>query len=186
VDALEENGILKNSYLLVTSDHGEMFERGEKAHASPLLYDPIVHVPLLVRAPGQQSRQDVHSPTHAVDVLPTLAQLAGKPIPAWCEGKLLPGLGGEEDLQRSIYVVEAKSNPAHRPLRRATIAMRSGNHKLIYYTGYEPEDSFELYDLEADIEELTDLYPDQPAFAKPMKEELLDTLLTADKPYSKD
>lgn len=186
LDTLEKTGILENSYLIVTSDHGEMFERGEKAHASVLLYDPIVHVPLLISAPGQQTRRDVYAPTHAVDLLPSLLQIAGKPIPAWSEGKLLPGLGGKEDMQRSIYVVEAKSNPAHRPLKKATIAMRKGNYKLIYYTGYEANDSFELYDLDSDTEELTDLYPDQPAFAKPMKEELLDTLLTADKPYSKD
>ena len=185
LDAMEGAGIFENSYVVITSDHGEMFERGEKEHATVLLYDPVVHIPLMVSAPGQKVRHDVYAPTHAVDVLPTILQLVGKPIPSWSEGRLLPGLGGEEDMERSHFVVEAKNSPAFQPFRKATIAMQKGNHKLICYTGYEPEDTFELYDLHADIEELDDLYPAQPAIGKRMKEELLDSLLDANKPYMK-
>ena len=185
LDDMEEAGIFENSYVVITSDHGEMFERGEKAHATVLLYDPVVHIPLMISAPGQKSRRDVFAHTHAVDVLPTLMQLAGKPTPAWSEGRLLPGLGGVEDMERSSFTVEAKNAPAFQPLKKATIAMRKANYKLIYYTGYELEDSFELYDLDADIEELDDLYPVQPAIAKRLKEELLEALFAANKPYSK-
>ncbi len=185
LDAMEAAGIFENSYVVITADHGEMFERGEKAHATVLLYDPIVHIPLLISSPGQQVRHDVYAPTHAVDVLPTLLQLAGKPVPAWGEGRLLPGLGGLEDMERSHFTVEAKNSPAFQPFKKATIAMQRGNYKLLYYTGYEPEDTFELYDLAADIEELDDLYPAQPSIARRMKEELLDSLLDADKPYRK-
>jgi hypothetical protein len=110
-------------------------------------------------------------------------QLAGKPVPSWGEGRLLPGLGGVEDMERSLFIVEAKNSPAFQPFKKATIAMQKGNYKLIYYTGYEPEDTFELYDLHADIEELDDLYPAQPAIARRMKEELLDSLFDANKPY---
>ncbi len=183
-DFMEASGVLENSYVIVTSDHGEMFERGEKAHATPLLYDPIVHVPLLISAPGQKTRRDITSPTSAVDVLPTLLQLAGKPAPSWSEGKLLPGFGGVEDMERSMFVMDAKNSIAFRPFKKASISMRKGNYKLIYYTGYESDDSFELYDLDADLEELTDLYPQQPAIAKRMKEELLESFLDANKAYT--
>jgi arylsulfatase A-like enzyme len=185
MDAMEDAGIFENSYVVVTSDHGEMFERGEKAHATVLLYDPIVHIPLMISTPGQQSRRDVYTPTHAVDVLPTLLQLAGKPVPSSSEGRLLPGLGGVEDMERSLFVVEAKNTPAFQPFKKATVAMQKGNYKLIYYTGYEAEDTFELYDLDADIEELNDLYPAQPVIAKRLKEELLESLFAANKPYMK-
>jgi hypothetical protein len=185
IDKLEAGGVFENSYVIITSDHGEIFERGEKAHATPLLYDPIVHVPLLISAPGQTARKDIYSTTSAVDLLPTLSQLAGRPIPSWAEGKPLPGFGGTEDEERSIFVVEAKNSIAFHPLKKATIVMRKGNYKLIYYTGYEPEDSFELYDLSDDIEELTDLFPDQPAIAKHLKDELLESFFEANKPYMK-
>jgi len=70
-------------------------------------------------------------------------------------------------------------------LTKATIAMIKGNYKMIYYTGYEPEDSFEVYDLESDYEELNDLYPSQPSFAKQMKDELLEKLDSVNAPYRK-
>jgi arylsulfatase A-like enzyme len=162
-----------------------MFERGEKEHSTPLLYEPIINIPLLISEPGQKIRRDVFAPTNAVDILPTIMHLAGRPIPAWCEGVLLPGLGGTEDTERSSFVVEAKNNPAFQPLKRATLVLRKNNYKLIYYTGYSSEDAFELYDLGADREEMDDIYPKQPAIARKMKEELLEALLAADKPYIK-
>ncbi len=186
MDTLEENGVFDNSYVIVTSDHGEMFERGEKAHNTVLLYDPVIHIPLMISVPGQRIRRDVYSNTSAVDLLPTISQIAGKPIPSWSEGKLLPELGGNEDPSRSIFAVEAKMNPAFTPLHRSTIAMYKDKYKLIYYTGYEPEVSFELYDLDADIEEMEDLYPQNPGVVKKLKEELLDSLSDADTPYKKN
>ncbi len=185
LDVWEAEGIFENSYVIITSDHGEIFERGEARHNTPLLYDPVVHIPLLISAPGQKTRNDIYSPTNAVDVLPTLMKLTGKPIPSQTEGQLLPGLGGVDDFERSTFIVEAKRNPAFAPLTKATIAMRKGTHKLIYYTGYEAEDSFELYDLSEDIEEMHDLYPEAPAIAGKLREELLESLLAADKQYIK-
>ncbi len=185
MDAWEAEGVFENSYVIITSDHGELFERGEARHTTPLLYDPVVHIPLLISAPGQKTRSDVYSPTNAVDVLPTLMKLTGKSIPSQTEGQLLPGFGGVDDFERSTFTVEAKRNPALAPLKKATIAMRKGTHKLIYYTGYETKDSFELYDLSEDIEEMHDLYPKAPAIAGKLREELLESLHAADKQYTK-
>ena len=185
LDAWEAEGVFENSYVILTSDHGEIFERGEARHTTPLLFDPVVHIPLLISAPGQKTRSDVYSPTNAVDVLPTLMQLTGRPIPPQTEGLPLPGLGGVEDFERSTFTVEAKRNPAYAPLTKATVAMRKGSHKLIYYTGYAAEDSFELYDFNEDSEEMHDLYPEAPAIAGKLREELLETLLSADKQYMK-
>ncbi|MBE0672449.1 MAG: sulfatase-like hydrolase/transferase [Anaerolineales bacterium] len=184
-DVFEKEGVFENSYVIVTADHGEMFERGEVAHTTPLLYAPVTNIPLLISAPGQKNRQDVYAPTNAVDLLPTITQLTGGSKPDWAEGTFLPGLGGSEDFERSTFSVEAKRVSAFGSLHIATVSMYKGTHKLIYYTGYEGADSFELYNLESDIEEMEDLYPAQPAIAKKLKEELLETFLQADKPYSK-
>lgn len=181
LDFMENAGLLENNYVVVTSDHGEMFERGVDGHITPLLYDPVVHVPLIISAPGQTSQIDVTVPTSSVDVMPTLLHLVGQDTPTWSEGQILPGLGGSYDPERAMFIVEAKSNPAFAPIKTATIAMRKGQYKLIYYTGYEPQDSFELYDHEQDLDELQDLYPQQPAFARVMREELLDTLADANR-----
>jgi arylsulfatase A-like enzyme len=176
IDALANSGLLEQSYVVVTSDHGESLERGVDGHVTKLLYEPLTHIPLLIAAPGQKTRQDIQAPTNSVDLLPTLMHLAGREVPDWTEGRLLPGLGGEPDVGRSTFTVEAKTNPAFAPLTSATIAMIKGNYKMIYYTGYELEDSFELYDLESDPQEVRDLYPGRPAFAGALRDELLEKL----------
>ena len=86
---LEQSSVLQNSYVILTSDHGELFERGEIGHASALMYAPVTHIPLLVRAPRQQQRMDYHSMTTNLDLLPTLLNITGQGIPDWLEGSLV-------------------------------------------------------------------------------------------------
>ncbi|MDO8753680.1 MAG: sulfatase-like hydrolase/transferase [Anaerolineales bacterium] len=185
IGTLENRGALDNSYVVVVSDHGESLERGVSGHVTRLLYEPLTHIPLLISAPAQQARKDIYTPTSNVDILPTLLHLTGHPTPDWTEGTLLPGLGGKDETDRSLFTVEAKENTAFSPLTRATVAMMKGNYKMIYYTGYEAETSFELYDLENDFEELVDLYPSQPAFSEALKDELLEKLDSTNAKYRK-
>ena len=186
VDQLNASGILNHSYFVVTSDHGELFERGENGHNTFLLYDSVIHIPLLISLPQQNERHDFHSLTSNIDLLPTLLNIAGKDIPSSLEGRLLPGLGGEEDgdVSRSIFAVEAKTNSAFGPLKRATITLMKENYKIIYYGDYPRYSNvFELYDLADDIDEKQDLFAEGPSIASLLKEELLDTLSTVNKPF---
>jgi len=175
VDHLEQTGALDNSYLVVTSDHGELLERGVKGHVTPLLYEPLVRVPLVISAPGQTQGRNIYAPTSSVDLLPTLLHLAGRENPQWAEGKLLPGLGGNEDPERKVYMLEAKSSSAFGRLSTATFAMRKGKYKIIMYHGYGvfAKDVFELYDLENDPEEMNDLFDEQSDFGNELKNELI-------------
>jgi arylsulfatase A-like enzyme len=186
ISDLERSGILQNSYLIVTSDHGELFERGEKGHATALMYAPVTHIPLLISAPGQQSRSDIYSVTSHVDLLPTILQAAHKEIPLWIEGKLLPGLGGVEGTQRSIFPMMAKDNAAFQPLTHATFALIKGSHELIFYTGYPGyDDSFELYHLEEDPHELQNLFTKDITTASWLKDELLEAINAANRNFQK-
>jgi arylsulfatase A-like enzyme len=120
-----------------------------------------------------------------VDILPTLLHLAGREIPAWCEGDLLPGLGGQEDGGRVDFAIQAQNNPAFDPLAVVTMVMRRGKYKMIYYTGYEVEDAYELYDLEGDAEEMNDLYSAGFPVAALMREELRAKLQEVNRPYER-
>jgi arylsulfatase A-like enzyme len=187
IDRLESEGILENTYIVLTSDHGQLFERGDYGHGTPLMYESVIHVPLLIRAPGQRSRQDIYEPVSSIDLLPTLLSLFGKEMPANLEGKLLPGFGGAEDARRPIYSVVAYRNSAFLPLTTATIAMRKAAYKLIHTFGYKDyPDTFELYNLEADPDELENLFDAETVVAKHMKQELLDSLETANRPFRRN
>jgi len=155
-------------------------------HTSPLLYEPIINIPLLISAPGQTARKDVYSPSVNIDVLPTLLEIAGLDIPEWSEGQVLPVSEDQESQPRSIFSVEAKTNVAFAPLRTTTIAMRKHAFKLIAYLGYQGFDqAFELYDIENDPEELNDLASGNPTEFTQMKAELLDSLAEANRPFEK-
>jgi arylsulfatase A-like enzyme len=175
VDFMQQRGLLENTYLVLTSDHGEIFERGILGHSTPVLYEPVIRVPLVVSSPGQMQRKDVFSPTGNVDILPTVAQIAGLPTPSLSEGEPLPLF--DEALpshDRAVYAIEAKQNPKQAVLRKATVALWKGPFKLIYAFGYEGQpESFELYNLENDPEELNNLYDVVDATSLALKEELL-------------
>ena len=184
-NTLKRSGILENTYFVLTSDHGELFERGIRGHVTITLYDPIVHVPLLIAKPGQTERIDVFDQTSCVDLLPTFLQVTGQPIPTWCEGTLLPSFSERAiDTNRSIFSVEAKSNPKQTALNKFTIAMTKGTYKLIRYGGYEKQDKeYELYNLAADPNELNNLYLSENTIATQMQEELDSRLKDVNDPY---
>lgn len=180
---LAKNNILENTWLIVTSDHGEMFERGIIGHLEPTFHHPLMHVPLLIFPPGQQERVDVYSPTSAIDLLPTLLHIAGKPIPESLEGELLPPYNPAPNPDRQIFGMDARfSGTNEGPFKSATVMLRQGAHKLAYFFGdqkkYEAlngEPYYELYNLEEDPEELNNLFDKQPELA----EEMLNAILAA-------
>jgi arylsulfatase A-like enzyme len=184
-DFLEGSGILDTSYVILTSDHGQLFERGVHGHVNELLYEPLLHVPLLISCPGQRQRVDVHTPTSCVDLLPTLLAAFGQPVPDWCQGQVLPGPGGSTDTgERSIFALEAKGSAVYRPLSPGTVALIRGRHKLIHYFGYPGyEDEYELYDLENDPEELEDRYGVDRDIASELEHELEQKLQEVNRPY---
>lgn len=175
-DALQSSGVLENTLLVLTSDHGELFERGYRGHYCESLHQPILRIPLLIFEPGQTKRRDIYSPTSAVDVLPTLLHLQGLPIPDWCEGQILPPYQ-QPDPQRSIVALEAKDSLQNGAISPATAAILKNGFKLIYYTGYnhikKSGPVFELYDVENDPEELQDLYSTNKDIAAVLFQELI-------------
>lgn len=187
-DSMDESGLLENTWVVLTSDHGELFERGIFGHRTPVLYQPVVQVPLVIFEPGQTQRRDIFTPTSAIDVLPTLLKVTNQAIPDWAEGQVLPPFAESPlDPDRSIYALEATDSRDTEPLDPATVMLVKGRYKLTYYFGY-PEIAatgpyFELYDLEDDPEELNDIYASSPDIAQPLREELLAKIEEVDAPY---
>ena len=186
-DALERSGRLDHTWLVVTSDHGEMFERGLIGHGNPTLYQPVIRVPLLIFEPGREVGMDIHAVTSAVDVLPTLAQVTGHAIPGWTEGTVLPPYSdAEPDPDRGVYAVQARKSHQSLPLTRATITLVKGRYKVIYYFGYaelEMQDVVKMYDIQADPEELVDLSTARPDVTAALLGELKRSLADANRPY---
>ena len=174
IDHLTREGILDNTLVIFTSDHGELFERGILGHTTETLYEPVIRIPLIISKPGQTQRQDVFTPTSCIDLLPTLLHLNEQQIPLWSEGEILPSFGGQQEpSDRIIYSIEARRNPKYGPLSKGTIALINDQYKMIHYFGYDGiESGYELFNLTNDPEELENLYSAEKTVAAAMQNEL--------------
>jgi arylsulfatase A-like enzyme len=84
--ALRERGFLDHAVVVVTADHGEEFQdHGLRGHGKTL-YDEVIHVPLIVLAPGPPHAGIVEHLVSSVDIAPTVLALAGVPVPPSFEG----------------------------------------------------------------------------------------------------
>jgi len=184
---MEKENILENTIVILTSDHGEMFERGIFRHSTPTLFESIIHIPLMIFEPGQTHRKDVYQTTVSIDIIPSILKMVGKEIPAWLEGMPLPpyhddpaSLSG-----RSIFAMDSRNNKTYQIYNEATFAMFIENFKLIHY--YNPpiqmDSYYELYDLKDDPEELNNLYFSKKSVADEMVDVLYKKIAEADEPF---
>jgi arylsulfatase A-like enzyme len=185
---LDKLGITNDTWIVLTSDHGELFERGIVGHSTPILHQPVIRVPLFIFEPGRTSRLDIFEPTSGMDILPTLLHISGKTVPGWIEGKVLPPFTPVKlDQIRDLYALQAKGSEKNDPIIKATVMLVYDRYKLLYYFGYkELKDSgqlIELYDLENDPNELNNLYPDKKMMGDDLVAKIKDKLAEVNQPY---
>jgi len=169
---LEKNGVLNNTFLILTSDHGQLFERGIHGHGTTL-FEPLLHIPLMIHSPRQSQGKDIHTPTSITDIAPTILQLVDQAPSNWLEGKPLPIFGETEEIERVIFSIEGKENHKMKTLTKATFSAIRWPYKLIHYRGYPGYDNVnELFHLENDPEELENLAASHPSIVADLKEEL--------------
>ena len=83
MDALQARGFLDNSLLVFCSDHGELLGDHTMAYKW-LMYDPIVHVPLIVRdGRGARAGEETRDLASLMDLGPTILQAAGVEVPSY-------------------------------------------------------------------------------------------------------
>jgi len=148
---LQSQGQLDNTWIVYMADHGEML--GEHHLWAKLnFYNGSVQVPLIVRPPAGSAGRVVDGLVETVDVTATLADIGGAEAPAGCRGQsLLPafsnGVVGKEFVRSRITTYSAVRNDRY----RFTQEVKTGT-------------PCELFDLEADPGELTNLV-DEPRYA---------------------
>lgn len=151
VSGLEARGLLDDTVVIVTSDHGEeLGERGMMGWHSHALWDEQLLVPLLVGLPdGRFAGKRIRSQVRGIDVLPTVLELVGAPPLPEAEGRsLLPLLRGEPELERPA--VSQRDVPED----ELPTSLRSAGKKLyLRGSGEQPL----LFDLAADPGESRDL-----------------------------
>jgi choline-sulfatase len=152
--AMEETGILNDTRVAYVSDHGENLG-ARKLWAKSNMYEEAANIPLILAGPGIPEGKVCATPTTLIDFFPTILDSAGVPLSD--EDRKLPG-------RSLLEIANAPDDPDRIAFseyhacgsKTASYMVRQGKYKYIHYVDYAPE----LYDLNADPEELTNLAED--------------------------
>lgn len=177
---LAEQGLLDNTAVILTSDHGDML--GEKAMVQKrTFYEYSSRIPMLIRFPdGAHAGKVVESPVSLVDVMPTLSAMASPEGPspetesylASIDGiNLLEVIDQQERFAERCVFSEYHSLGAYAP----SFMVRDSRYKFIYVHGHGEQ----LFDLEEDQKEEHDLLMESPVTksTRPVADRLRGTLL---------
>jgi len=159
VKTLDELGILDDTCIVVTSDHGESLGQHE-IYGHAILDEATIYLPLVMRYPKRLPQgKVVRGFAHQTDIVPTLLDLAGIKVDTHFDGRsLLPQIDGKEP--GAPYAIAETGY--HR-------SIRDGDWKLI--RGRKGE--LELYNLANDPAEIEDLSEEEPEKAKELESKLL-------------
>lgn len=161
LDVLRETGLEDDTLLVVTADHGEEFmEHGDTRHRQ--LYKECVHVPLLFtagkRLPASRSTATVSS----VDILPTVMDALGFPIPASAQGRsLVPALAAGPLPETPAFSFFLNTH-----------SVRDGRHTYLLRVLPEGRTTEELYDRVHDPQETKDVAAAAPEASARLREAL--------------
>jgi len=158
IQDLKTAGLYDRSAVIVISDHGDEFwDHGDCGHAQGA-HQELVHVPFIIRAPGLlPAGRAVDTDVEAMDLSPTLLELAGLPIPDSMQGRSVISLAFDE-VARSpaagLTQIEATSR-----------GLKTGRYRLIH-SGVA---RMELYDELEDPREQHELSGQRPIALRQMR-----------------
>jgi choline-sulfatase len=151
LDTLADCGLTDRTRILYTSDHGDnLGARG--LWGKQVLYQEAAKVPLLLAGPGVPEGAVQSMPASHIDVHPTVVECVGSGAPPGDGVSLFRMARGETTERNVVSEYHASSS------RSGEYMIRHGKWKYVYYVHYP--DRPQLFDLEADPEELRDLGTD--------------------------
>lgn len=138
--ALDESGKADETVVVYTSDHGDMMG-DHRLLTKGVLYEESVKVPFLIRVPGLEGRR-ISGRFGQIDLVPTLLDLLGEPIPDHLQGKsCVDVLRGDANLDNNdVFIEWNQEGNSWRTI------MSAEGWKL----NVSPHDRCELYDLNSD------------------------------------
>jgi arylsulfatase A-like enzyme len=154
VAALDEAGRLDRSFIFFASDNGYHYGEHRIRSGKGTPFEESVRVPFVVRGPGVPRGVSEKRLVANIDLLPTVLDLVGRPLPAAVDGRslvplLVPGPTSDELEWRKAVLLESRHELRNDDVPMFS-ALRTDRWKWIEYANGERE----LYDLEGDPFEL--------------------------------
>lgn len=166
LDKLDELGLTENTLVVFTTDHGDFFGQHGLCGKGAFHYEDMIKIPFIARLPGvidPGTRTDAM--VSLVDLAPTFLDVAEEATPRSMTGKSLkPVFEGNAAEVRDHVIVENHHQPT-------TLHLKTYVNERYKLTVYYNQDYGELFDLEADPQEVNNLW-DDPA-SQTLKQELM-------------
>ena len=159
LNVLDDLGVLEETLIIFTSDHGEAF--GEHGVYSDHMdaYEQTAHVPLMVWLPGQVRAQRVDALVQSIDIAPTVLEAFGVEVPPEFQGRSLwPLLRGETDSHYERVFTNQGLWSAQRAMRTEKWTLM----KTYQWGMLKPRRNTELFDRQADPAEENDVSEQYP------------------------
>jgi choline-sulfatase len=154
---LKELGLYENTHIVFTSDHGDMAGAHGFLSKGAYMYDEIYRIPLIMKLAGKEEGRRIQSPVQLMDLTATFCHImTEQPHNTMGTNRLhghslLPMLKNKEEWLRKVHYAEFHGDwYGHYSARMVT----DGKWKLVWNFS----DLCELYDLERDPEEITNLF----------------------------
>ncbi len=161
LDALESTGQRDDTVVIYTSDHGEMLGKFGLWWKSSM-YDDAARVPLIVAGPGFAAGERCSTAVTLLDVQATMFRATGADRPAEWWGEPLQDVALHDPDRVALAEYHGHGT------RSGTFLIRKGRWKLLYHAAAPNQ----LFDLEADPEELENRYDREPDVAADLEAEL--------------
>lgn len=154
LEALEKRGVLDNTVVVFTSDHGDALN--DHGHSQKwTMYEASVHVPGIIWGPGIRGGQQLPGLVSLMDFAPTLLELAGAEPPEWMEAtSLVPAVKGEDWVGRK-YVFSEHAQDFILTETALMTMVRDERYKLVDFLDC---DEGQLFDLQEDPHEEMNLW----------------------------
>ncbi|NVM02740.1 MAG: sulfatase-like hydrolase/transferase [Candidatus Helarchaeota archaeon] len=159
---LEEMGILKNTLIIYTSDHGCHF-RTRNGEYKRSAHEASIHIPLIIKGPGFQGGKKISELVSLIDLPPTLLTAGGIDVPKHMKGRPLHSLinSTPKDWSQEVFIQISESQVG-RAIRtkRWKYSVKAPSRRGFYDSGAKEYEEELLYDLENDIYEKNNLIKD--------------------------
>ena len=151
-----------NTVIVLTADHGESFSHGYGGHGGVMLYEELLHIPLIISVPDASTHGTRRSElSNQADLAPTIAAIAHIPAsPLWEGLSLFDNAGNVDD--RTIYAMSFEQNDSRSRLVDGAVAVLQHNWKLVRFLGTSrypnmPPLQTQLFDIANDPLELRNI-----------------------------
>ncbi len=170
---LKKENLLENTIVVFTTDHGELLGDHGLWAKGPFFYESLINTPLIISAPGFRDGRVSQALFSDLDLVPTLCDLAGAPVPFYADGKSqLPHFENPQKTVRDGCLTEYRNGYGEQDCAAAVLTTRDWKY-VRSQTGEE-----ELADLKNDPLEKENIAAKAPAQTRAMRDRLLDELLS--------